>query len=32
MIFLGEQLRPFHLAGFATILFGVVLATRPRKL
>ena len=31
MIFLGEQFRPFHLAGFATILFGVVLATRPRK-
>ncbi len=31
MIFLGEQLRPFHLAGFATILVGVVLATRPRR-
>ena len=31
MIFLGEQLRPFHLAGFATILVGVVLATRPRS-
>lgn len=31
MIFLGEQPRAFHLAGFATILAGVVLATRPRR-
>lgn len=31
IIFLGEQLRAFHLAGFATILAGVVLATRPRR-
>lgn len=31
MIFLGEQLRPFHLTGFAIILAGVVLATRPRR-
>ncbi len=29
MVFLGEELRPFHLAGIATILVGVVLATRP---
>ena len=29
MVFLGEQLHPFHLAGIATILAGVVLATRP---
>ena len=29
MIFLGEELRPFHVAGIATILLGVALATRP---
>ena len=29
MVFLGEELRPFHLAGIATILAGVILATRP---
>jgi drug/metabolite transporter (DMT)-like permease len=29
MVFLGEQLFNFHLLGIATILFGVVLATRP---
>jgi len=29
MIFLGEELRMFHLAGIATILLGVGLATRP---
>jgi drug/metabolite transporter (DMT)-like permease len=29
MAFLGEELRPFHLVGIATILAGVVLATRP---
>ena len=29
MVFLGEELRPFHLAGIATILTGVILATRP---
>ncbi len=28
MVFLGEELRPFHLAGIATILLGVFLATR----
>ena len=31
MIFLGEELHPFHIAGIATILAGVVLATRPRR-
>jgi drug/metabolite transporter (DMT)-like permease len=31
MVFLGEQLRPFHVAGIATILVGVFLATRPRS-
>jgi drug/metabolite transporter (DMT)-like permease len=30
MIFLGEELRPFHLVGLTTILAGVMLATRPR--
>ncbi|MFH1603690.1 MAG: DMT family transporter [Pseudomonadota bacterium] len=30
MIFLGEELRPFHLVGLTTILAGVILATRPR--
>jgi drug/metabolite transporter (DMT)-like permease len=29
MIFLGEKLHPFHLAGIVTILAGVVMATRP---
>lgn len=29
MVFLGERLHPFHLAGIATILAGVVMATRP---
>jgi drug/metabolite transporter (DMT)-like permease len=28
MVFLGEELRPFHFAGIATILAGVVMATR----
>lgn len=31
MIFLGEQLRAFHVAGIATILAGVFLATSPRR-
>ena len=30
MIFLGEEVRPYHLAGIATILAGVALATRRR--
>ncbi len=30
MLFLGEELRAFHLIGIATILVGVVLSTRPR--
>ena len=29
MAFLGETLRPYHLAGIVTILAGVVIATRP---
>ena len=29
MLFLGEKLRPFHLVGIATIIAGVILATRP---
>lgn len=29
MLFLGEELRPFHLIGIATILVGVVMSTRP---
>lgn len=29
MVFLGEELRAFHLVGIATILAGVILATRP---
>jgi len=29
MIFLGEELRPFHVAGIVTIFCGVALATRP---
>jgi drug/metabolite transporter (DMT)-like permease len=29
IVFLGEELRPFHLVGIATILFGVFVATRP---
>jgi drug/metabolite transporter (DMT)-like permease len=31
MIFLGETFRPFHAAGFAAILLGVIVATRRRK-
>jgi drug/metabolite transporter (DMT)-like permease len=31
MLFLGEAFRPFHAAGFAAILLGVVVATRSRK-
>jgi drug/metabolite transporter (DMT)-like permease len=30
MMFLGEELRPFHLAGIATILAGIAVATRGR--
>ncbi len=29
IVFLGEQLRPFHWVGFGTILLGVFVATRP---
>ena len=29
IVFLGEQVRPFHLVGIATILLGVFVATRP---
>jgi drug/metabolite transporter (DMT)-like permease len=29
IVFLGEEVRTFHLAGIATILVGVFLATRP---
>ena len=29
IVFLGESVRPFHLIGIATILAGVLLATRP---
>jgi drug/metabolite transporter (DMT)-like permease len=29
MVFLGEELRAFHLVGIATILAGLILATRP---
>jgi drug/metabolite transporter (DMT)-like permease len=29
IVFLGEEVRTFHLAGIATILAGVFLATRP---
>lgn len=28
MVFLGEELRAFHIVGVATILAGVILATR----
>jgi drug/metabolite transporter (DMT)-like permease len=31
MIFLGESFHPFHAAGFAAILLGVIVATRRRK-
>jgi drug/metabolite transporter (DMT)-like permease len=31
MVFLGEAFHEFHAAGFAAILLGVVVATRPRK-
>jgi drug/metabolite transporter (DMT)-like permease len=31
MLFLGEAFRLFHAAGFAAILLGVVVATRPRR-
>jgi drug/metabolite transporter (DMT)-like permease len=31
MIFLGETFHPFHAAGFAAILLGVIVATRRRK-
>jgi drug/metabolite transporter (DMT)-like permease len=29
IVFLGEELRPFHWVGFGTILMGVFVATRP---
>jgi drug/metabolite transporter (DMT)-like permease len=29
IVFLGEEVRPFHLVGIATILLGVFVATRP---
>lgn len=29
MVFLGEAVRPFHLAGIVTILAGIAVATRP---
>ena len=29
IVFLGEELRPFHWVGFGTILLGVFVATRP---
>jgi len=32
ILFLGEEVRPFHLFGIATILVGVFLATRPARL
>jgi len=28
IVFLGERLYPFHIAGFALVLAGVILATR----
>jgi len=31
IVFLGETFHPFHAAGFAAILFGVVVATRSSK-
>jgi drug/metabolite transporter (DMT)-like permease len=31
IVFLGETFHPFHAAGFAAILFGVVVATRPSQ-
>ena len=31
MVFLGESFRAFHAAGIATILVGVVVATRARR-
>jgi drug/metabolite transporter (DMT)-like permease len=31
MMFLGETFHPFHAAGFAAILLGVIVATRRRK-
>ncbi len=31
MVFLGEAFHQFHAAGFAAILLGVVVATRPQK-
>ncbi len=30
VIFLGEELHPYHIAGIAVVLFGVYLATSAR--